>query len=713
MFETIKTFRILSIVFCLIVFPALLVYPEGTKQLMPNAQSKGQLCINKFRNDFAFYDAAPEYRINISVADTSERIRFGFGKVLEEHDNVADLVYRIKSPDNVIVSGPFPVPASGAGFIDSYTKAVTGPFPGGYNYLEFKPGVTGDYYIEFYYTGANTDIRRYLEFFDITVLNAAGNAEDGRVWSKAWHLWSGGDSYSSYDRFYGKMMVLSDDSIVTQVDCNGFQGGRFSFSGNMTGCNATGILTVDRMSTSGFNTYPQYKVFLNDPDNTLYPTQKITSGIELPVIVNTNCNDGSADFEIKVKKDGTIKILIQVNPAPGADPEDVQLIANIKAQPGGSGYNIIHWDGKDNLGRPVASGTSLLFSVTNLSGLTNLPIFDIENNDNGFIVTQIRPAGGLMTIYWDDSNIGGISNATTGCNKPAGCHTWNNEFGNNNTINTWWFVSGTEIIAAPFITKRAPGPPTISGDNILCEGVESLMFSAGNEPNSTSYTWSYSGNGATIESTGLNAKINFLPGAIPGAVSVQGHNASCYDGVAGTLDIIFEPLPQVALASFPETCFTAPGFRLTGGQPGGGTYYVDGVKTDSLFPYKLPEGSYSIVYNYTAPVGCSNSDTASILLYNAPECDGTVFFPDAFSPNSDNLNDLFRPVVENIYSFSMYIFSRWGQLVFSTNDPVKGWDGKYMGVECPTGDYTYQAIYAPSLRSDTSKTTRGMFVLIR
>jgi gliding motility-associated-like protein len=264
-----------------------------------------------------------------------------------------------------------------------------------------------------------------------------------------------------------------------------------------------------------------------------------------------------------------------------------------------------------------------------------------------------------------------------------------------------------------YIAKRLPGLVTITGSAIHCIGPDTLMFSILAEPNSTSYNLSYSGSGVSIEKDGLSAKLIFSKDATPGILSVYGHNESCGDGPVSDLKIIFEPLPVVKLASFPDMCYTAPGFSLSGGKPEGGIYFVNDVKADSLYPYKLPEGSYTIVYNYTAPVGCSNSDTSSILLFNSPECEGTIFFPEAFTPNSDIVNDNFRPVVENIYSFKMYIYNRWGQLVYKTEDITKGWDGTCVGEQCPSGNYTYEATYSPSLRTDESKTKKGMVTLIR
>ncbi len=53
-----------------------------------------------------------------------------------------------------------------------------------------------------------------------------------------------------------------------------------------------------------------------------------------------------------------------------------------------------------------------------------------------------------------------------------------------------------------------------------------------------------------------------------------------------------------------------------------------------------------------------------------------IYFPNAFSPNSDNWNDTYVPDGFNFTNFEMWIYDRWGNLVFYTNDIKKTWDGK-------------------------------------
>ena len=72
-----------------------------------------------------------------------------------------------------------------------------------------------------------------------------------------------------------------------------------------------------------------------------------------------------------------------------------------------------------------------------------------------------------------------------------------------------------------------------------------------------------------------------------------------------------------------------------------------------------------------------------------------VNFPTAFTPNGDGMNDNYNiNIPENfqyIDKFEMKIFNRWGELIFTTSDREKGWDGKYKGVSQPEGTYIFTA----------------------
>ena len=83
-------------------------------------------------------------------------------------------------------------------------------------------------------------------------------------------------------------------------------------------------------------------------------------------------------------------------------------------------------------------------------------------------------------------------------------------------------------------------------------------------------------------------------------------------------------------------------------------------------------GIYSV--EVTDLNGCKASSSVKISYY--PAC-GQIYFPTGFTPNGDGLNDKFGPLgnLASIKTYSLKIFDRWGQLVFSTSDPSQSWTG--------------------------------------
>ena len=75
--------------------------------------------------------------------------------------------------------------------------------------------------------------------------------------------------------------------------------------------------------------------------------------------------------------------------------------------------------------------------------------------------------------------------------------------------------------------------------------------------------------------------------------------------------------------------------------------------------------------------GCFGTDTMNIVVYKV---DAGMYLPNAFTPNNDGLNDIFRPIPLGIKTFlSFKIFDRFGNLIYSTSRPKAGWDGTLNG----------------------------------
>ena len=67
-----------------------------------------------------------------------------------------------------------------------------------------------------------------------------------------------------------------------------------------------------------------------------------------------------------------------------------------------------------------------------------------------------------------------------------------------------------------------------------------------------------------------------------------------------------------------------------------------------------------------------------------------IYVPNAFSPNDDGTNDIFYAKGEGIKEFKMYIFDRWGNQVFFSDDISKGWDGRFLN---KTGEMVLEDVY--------------------
>ncbi len=127
----------------------------------------------------------------------------------------------------------------------------------------------------------------------------------------------------------------------------------------------------------------------------------------------------------------------------------------------------------------------------------------------------------------------------------------------------------------------------------------------------------------------------------------------------------------------------------------------DTTQTAAIFE----AGTYSLTV--ADPRGCNSTDTVNVM-----NSMSFVVFPNAFSPNADRQNDVFRPRGSNVGRFEMSVYNRWGQLLFETSDITSGWNGTLDGKDCTAGLYFYVASYELP-ETHEAKTTRGSFTLIR
>ncbi len=88
---------------------------------------------------------------------------------------------------------------------------------------------------------------------------------------------------------------------------------------------------------------------------------------------------------------------------------------------------------------------------------------------------------------------------------------------------------------------------------------------------------------------------------------------------------------------------------------------------------------------------------------NVPVNDYTfIYLPNTFTPNGDGNNDIFIPFVNLIdnSSYQFLIFNRWGEVIFSTDDPTKGWDGTHNQIKSKEDVYVWKVKAKSALNAE-------------
>lgn len=159
----------------------------------------------------------------------------------------------------------------------------------------------------------------------------------------------------------------------------------------------------------------------------------------------------------------------------------------------------------------------------------------------------------------------------------------------------------------------------------------------------------------------------------------------------------------VVFSENPEIC---AGEKVTLWASGGVAYEWSTGDTDSVITV-VPD--QSIGYSVTVW-----NDNEKKITHNfniqLKEC-GMLYVPNAFTPNADGYNDIFKAYGVAIESFRMQIMNKNGLIVFESENLNEGWDGTYDDRLMPAGVYLYRIVYT-GVEGDT-KTKSGTLTLIR
>lgn len=297
----------------------------------------------------------------------------------------------------------------------------------------------------------------------------------------------------------------------------------------------------------------------------------------------------------------------------------------------------------------------------------------------------------------DGSNVVISANATGGNGGPY-TYTWSNAVtGQSQTVSPTinqtpmnYVVTASDGCSPPVIDTATVivFPQAVSFMSVVdtagCEDF-SVVFTALSNIG-TSYVWNF-GDGSATQSGTPVTHVYTTPGSY--TVSLTTTTAQgCTSTITNNNYIDVWPTPVAGFTFTPNPATTTdPTVYFTDQSLGAQTWNWDfGVPFNStdVSSSQNPSYTYADSGYYSVQLIISNSfgcyDTAVRVIEIAPEY--VIYAPNAFTPfNHDGINDTFMPKGIGIdpNNFEMYIYDRWGNQIFKTNDINKGWDGRANG----------------------------------
>ncbi|MFN3917255.1 MAG: PKD domain-containing protein [Flavobacteriales bacterium] len=337
----------------------------------------------------------------------------------------------------------------------------------------------------------------------------------------------------------------------------------------------------------------------------------------------------------------------------------------------------------------------ITYTIGNPCGDVSTITIEVTPNLNSTI-TQAGP-------FCEDANAVTLVAATAG-------GTWSGNGitnTNNGTFNPAVAGSGLHTI-----TYSIPGfCGTTSTIDILVNALPSVNFSAtpteGCSPVITTFTnnnplagstclWNF-GDGTTSVNCGAQTHTYVDPGCYNVTLIVTSAEGCANQQTQNSIVCVSDNPIAAFTANPEEVSYVDPTVNFTNQSIGASTYYWefnDGNSGSSTLVNptirfdELEPGTYNVCLWATTSFGCVDSTCSTFTIL--PEF--LIYVPNSFTPNGDGVNDIFLPNLAGIdpLGFEMFIFNRWGELIFTSNNPMIGWDGTHKGQIAKVDTYVWK-----------------------
>ncbi len=399
----------------------------------------------------------------------------------------------------------------------------------------------------------------------------------------------------------------------------------------------------------------------------------------------------------------TDQVLVTTNALPSINAGiDQSICLGDAATLAASGGTIYNWSNSVIDGTPFSPVATATYTVTgtDANGCINTDQVVVSVNSAPVVIAgsditvceglPVTLSGGGATSYtWNNGVLNGVpfTPANTGTYTVTGTDANGCEGSDQLTVN----ISPTPVVSFTASVTEGCVPLDVTFVNTGTIGVDC--------------NWTIS-NGTALSGCGTVGMVFNSGGCSDVTLSVTSN-----DGCVGTQTIA----DMICVEEMPIATFTSNPLNFSDNDPIvnfqngsiGAVNYLwsfgqnlgSSTQVDPTFDFSGASSNQEVQLIAYSPLGCS--DTAvSIVEYLD---DILLYVPNTFTPDGDMFNQSFEPVFTSgfdPYNFSMYIFNRWGELVFETHNAEIGWDGTYGGKYVQDGTYTWKIEFKPKDTDD-------------
>lgn len=255
------------------------------------------------------------------------------------------------------------------------------------------------------------------------------------------------------------------------------------------------------------------------------------------------------------------------------------------------------------------------------------------------------------------------------------------------------FNSGC-VFKSSFLVKDIAIPMASFYYDTVCEGLSTSFTNNSTLSNGSIISWKWEFPSiSTVQSPSHTFPVS---GTTPVSLQVKS-DSGCMDDT--TINVVVHPKPKALFTYSPsqiflynsEVCFSNTSTNSNSYLWNFGFSGASIARVYSPCYVKFPNqkgGTYTVKLVASNQFGCVDSTSLNVIISKG----NILFIPNSFTPNEDDKNESFKPIMEGVVNYEFVIFNKWGERIFETTNIIVGWDGKYKGEEVQQGSYVYRIL---------------------